>query len=68
MIDQLHATLYSQQSKESKEALKFKRNFRIKNNKLIMLADICGHTHPMCWFFPCTEAKECENPLLDYDV
>lgn len=65
MMDQLHATLYSQ---ASKEALQFKRTFRIKNNKLLMLADICGHAHPICWLLPCTEAKDCENPLLDYDV
>lgn len=65
MIDQMHAILYDE---TPIEALQFRGAYRISNPKLLLLADVCGRTHPLCWLFPCTEAKTYDTPLLSHDV
>lgn len=65
MIDQMHAILYDE---SPIEALQYKGSYRVTHPKLLLLADVCGRTHPLCWLFPCTEAKTYDTPLLSHDV
>lgn len=64
MVDQLHAIFYDEPPIEVLQ----RGAFKTKNLKLLLLADVCGRTHPLFWLLPCTEARRYDTPLLNYDV
>lgn len=65
MVDQMHAILYDE---TPVEALQFKGSYRSNSPKLMLLADVCGRSHPFCWLFPCSDVKRYDTPLLNHDV
>lgn len=43
--------------------------FRPHKPKLALLSEVCGRTHPILWFLPCTSIpKKFDTPLIDYHV
>lgn len=65
MVDQMHAILYDE---TPVEALQFKGSYRSNSPKLMLLANVCGRAHPMCWLFPCSDVKRYDTPLLSHEV
>jgi hypothetical protein len=69
MVDQLHAILYDE---TPIEALQSRGTFRPGKQKMALLRDVCGRSHPICWLLPCTTLNnrkyELDDALLNHTV